>query len=376
MKKVLIMYATYGMGHKKIAEYIKDYFKEHSDFEIEMIDILKYSTPFFGFLTQKTFEKINFSIPYIWDIIYNAFNKNITLFPKKAVIMSTFKFKGLKKKIIEFNPDLVISTHSFCSTIISEYKKKEKLNTKLITIVTDYEAHKLWTDNEKYEDYLIIGNSLEKKELLKKGFPKNKIKDIGIPLSNDFDKVKYNKDKTIKEYNINKNLKTLVFFCSRGKITNEYAKELVKLKLSYNIIIVTGNNSKLKDSLKKIAQKYNNEHIKILGYINNVPELLNIADLVVTKPGGATVTECLYFNVPMLFIGKHAGQEKANAKFLEKQKCAIKVTKVKNMIKQIDRLLLNDKRLEKFKNNTKKINKKDAMKDLFELSNEVLEVRK
>ena len=97
MKKVLIMYATYGMGHKKIAEYIETYFKEQGNFEIEMVDILKYSTPFFGFLTQKTFEKINFSIPYIWDMIYNAFNKNITLFPKKAVIMSTFKFKGLKK---------------------------------------------------------------------------------------------------------------------------------------------------------------------------------------------------------------------------------------------------------------------------------------
>ena len=56
-----------------------------------------------------------------------------------------------------------------------------------------------------------------------------------------------------------------------------------------------------------------------MGYVNNVPELLNIADLVVTKPGGATVTECLYFNVPMLFIGKHSGQEKANCKYLEKQ---------------------------------------------------------
>ena len=38
-------------------------------------------------------------------------------------------------------------------------------------------------------------------------------------------------------------------------------------------------------------------------------ELLNIADLVVTKPGGETVTECLYFDVPMLFVGKHSGQE-------------------------------------------------------------------
>jgi len=373
MKKILIMYASYGMGHKKIAEYVENYFKENGNFIIETIDILQSSTPFLGDLSKKTFEKINFSIPFIYDFLYNAFNRKLSLFPKNTIILSWFRNKKLTNKIIEYNPDLVISTHSFCSTIISHFKKKNKINSKLITIVTDYEAHEFWLENEKQEDYLIIGNSIEKKELVKKGFPKDKIKDIGIPLSKEFEPSIYNKEKTFKTYELDAKLRTLVFFCSRGTITSSYVKELVKNKLDYNIIIVTGNNSKLKNKITKIKNEYKICNAKILGYVNNVPELLNIADLVVTKPGGATVTECLYFNVPMLFIGKHSGQEKANCKYLEKQKCAIKVQNKKKLLKEIDGLINNEKRLLKFKNNISKISKNDAMNKLYSLALELME---
>lgn len=373
MKKILIMYASYGTGHKKIAEYIENYFKENGNFKIETIDILQNSTPILGSLSKKTFEKMNFSIPFLWDFLYNVFNRKLYLFPKNAIMFSWFKNKKLKNKIIEYKPDLVISTHYFCSTIISHFKTKKKINSKLITIVTDYEAHEFWLENEKQEDYLIVGSAIEKKEIIKKGFSRHKIKDTGIPLSKEFDPKNYNREKTFETYNLNSKHKTLVFFCSRGNITSSYVKELVKNNLKYNIIIVTGNNTKLKQKITKIKEKEETNNIKILGYINNVPELLNIADLVVTKPGGATVTECLYFNVPMIFVGKHSGQEKANAKYLEQQKCALIVNSKKKLIKELKKILENDNKLLKYKNNISKISKKDAMEKLYSLALKLLE---
>jgi len=373
MKKILIMYASYGTGHKKIAEYIETYFKNNGNYEIENIDILKFSTPFLGKFSQKTFEKINFSIPYLWDILYNAFNRKLYLLTPKNLMLPLFNNKTLKRKIIEFNPDLVISTHYFCSSIISHYKKKKKINSKLITIVTDYEAHEFWLENEKNEDCLIIGNSIERKELIKKGFDKRKIKDTGIPLSDKFNVQNYDKEKIYKNYKLDSNKKTLLFFCSRGKITSSYVKEIVKHNLEYNVLIVTGSNAKLKNKIKNIKKQFGLSNAKILGYINNVPELLTIADLVITKPGGATVTECLYFNLPMLFIGRHSGQEKANAKYLEKQMCAFSASNPFEMLDKINILFKDEKKLLRLKNNTKKANKNDAMKKLYEIANEVME---
>ena len=373
MKKILIMYASYGTGHKKIAEYIETHFKKHGDFEIQTIDILNFSAPFFGKFSQKTYEKINFSTPKLWDLIYNISNRKIKLSSTSIGKFLLFKGKELEKKIIQYNPDLVITTHYFCSSIISDYKKSGKLNSGLITIVTDYKTHEFWLENIKYEDYIIIGNSQEKKELIKKGYDKKKIKDSGIPISDTFNSDNYDRKKTIKTYNLNPDKKTLLFFCSRGRITSSYVNELVKNQLDYNIIIVTGNNLKLKSKLEAEKKQYDVSNVKILGYVNNIPELLNIADLIVTKPGGATGTESLYFNVPMLFIGKHSGQEKGNAKFLERQKCAISSSSPFEMLEKINILFNDEKKLEKLKKNTKKVNKKDAMIKLFEIASEVME---
>ena len=42
-KKILIIYAPYGSGHKSIADKIGNYFEESSDLEIKILDVAKYS---------------------------------------------------------------------------------------------------------------------------------------------------------------------------------------------------------------------------------------------------------------------------------------------------------------------------------------------
>ena len=59
MKKLLITYASFGSGHKSVAEYVKDYFEEHSnEFEIKVIDVMEYGS-IFAKINQKIFN-LNF----------------------------------------------------------------------------------------------------------------------------------------------------------------------------------------------------------------------------------------------------------------------------------------------------------------------------
>ena len=54
-KRILLTYATYGNGHRAVAEYIESYFKKQDpELEILAIDLLMYSTPILGALTRKT----------------------------------------------------------------------------------------------------------------------------------------------------------------------------------------------------------------------------------------------------------------------------------------------------------------------------------
>ena len=53
-KKILIMYASYGSGHKAIANYIKEYInKNNDDIEVATLDILTNSMSGVGSISQK-----------------------------------------------------------------------------------------------------------------------------------------------------------------------------------------------------------------------------------------------------------------------------------------------------------------------------------
>ena len=65
------------------------------------------------------------------------------------------------------------------------------------------------------------------------------------------------------------------------------------------------------------------DSVRILEFTNEVPELMSISDLVVTKPGGLTTSESLASHLPMVIINPIPGQEEENAEFLESHGIAV-----------------------------------------------------
>ena len=123
----------------------------------------------------------------------------------------------------------------------------------------------------------------------------------------------------------------------------------------------------LTEKIDKLAKENNCKNIKILGYVNNVYEYMYASDLVVTKPGGLTVTECLYLHKPMLIINRNAGQEKGNYKYLVKNKFAIKTSHPYKFAKYLKEIANNDKILKNMQKALKKYGQKHALDDLFNL---------
>ena len=107
-KKVLIAYATYGSGHKTVAEYIYEYFKNNNskeELDIRIIDVLDYSNKL-GDLSKNLFEK-NFQLKgnFIFNTVYEFFDHRITTIPYKFITRTLFA-KDLEDYIIDFEPDI------------------------------------------------------------------------------------------------------------------------------------------------------------------------------------------------------------------------------------------------------------------------------
>ena len=370
--KILIFYASYGGGHLNAAKSINDYIiNNYPNNDVELIDCIKYVNKTIEKLTTAAYREMAKKAPWAWGKIYSDSQKGplAHLSSRSNKIMAIKLLRLLREK----QPDVIISTHPFGSQMCSYLKRKNKITAKIATIMTDFSPHDQWLVGHKFTDYFFVANDKMKNYLISKGITENKISVTGIPISNRFLKT-YNKKEILDTYNLSEDKFTVLFFgggefglgkTKTAEIFESFVQESLKEKIQ--IIAIAGKNPKMKASFKEIVSKYSvnttttnttdttdiTNNVKILEFTNQVPELMSISDLVVTKPGGLTTSESLASHLPMLIINPIPGQEEENAEFLEDKGIAIWLRKNDDSKLIIENLLADNQKLNLMKENTK-----------------------
>ena len=373
MKKILIFYASYGGGHLNAAKSINEYLLEnYKNYDTELIDCMKYVNKTVEKLTTAAYREAAKKAPWVWGKIYSDSQKGplAHLSTRSNKIMAIKLLKLLREK----QPDLIISTHPFGSQMCSYLKRKGKITSKIATIMTDFAPHDQWLVGSDYTDFYFVAHDKMKSYLINKGIDEKMIFDTGIPLSNRFSK-KYNRQKILKDFNLADDKINILFFgggeFGLGKArTIEIFEKFVKYASSKDmqIIAIAGKNEKMKAEFERIVSWNNFEkNSAVLEFTNQVPELMSISNLVVTKPGGLTTTESLASELPMIIINPIPGQEEENAEFLESRGVGIWIRKNSNVDKILNVLFLNPNRLERMKKNTKLLAKPNSTKNICEI---------
>ena len=370
MKKILISYASYGGGHLSAAKNIKEYIEEnYKDTQVILFDFMRYINKVIDKVSVKTYSKINKNIPWLWGKIY--YHTQDPIFERIFSLSNKILSYKLARIFRLEKPDIIISTHFFSGHICSILKKNGKINSIIATVITDYgkDPYNEWISGHEYMDYIFVAHSGIKKTLIKKGVDENKIFDTGIPVSSRF-LVNYNKKEILNLFNFSENKKNILFFgggeMGLGKSkTIDIFDTLVKEHPEFQIIAIAGKNESLKKSFEEIVNKYKlNNSVQIIGFTNKIPKLMQISDVVFTKPGGLTTTECLVSNLPIIIINPIPGQETENADFLENSGCGIWLKKNDNISEFLNKILRDTNKLSTMKENTKLIAKPNSTRDI------------
>ena len=124
----------------------------------------------------------------------------------------------------------------------------------------------------------------------------------------------------------------------------------------------------MKNKFQELADNSNmSGDIKIMEYTNNVPELMSVSDLVVTKPGGLTTSESLASGLPIIVINPIPGQEFQNAEFLEEKGVGIWIKSSTNINETLHSLLNNPEKFKQMKINAKLLAKKYSTRDICKI---------
>ncbi len=370
-KKIMIFYGSYGGGHLSAARSIKEYIENnYKDIEVQMVDCIEYVNKFINKVTTKAYSDMAKVAPWAWGYVYKKSEKGIIAkFSNDSNKLMAYK---LYKLIKEFQPDYIISTHPFSSQMCAYLKKKGKADFKLATVTTDYAPHDQWLLYHEEVDFFFVAHDGMKDALIAKGIDAKKVYSTGIPLSNRFLQ-HYNKKAILSEFGLQEKKKIVLFF-GGGKMGLGKAKTLEILKIlaenftDLQIVAISGKNKEMNEQFKEIvAANSRADSIKVLEYTDQVPELMTIADLVITKPGGLTTTESLASGLPIIIINPIPGQEEENAEFLEKNKVGVWIKKEDNTKEVLTNIFSNPTKMKEMKIAARILAKKNSTADICKI---------
>ena len=285
MKNILIFYASYGGGHLNAAKSINEYIlNNYKNYNVELIDCMKYVNKAVEKVTTAAYREAAKSMPWVWGRIYADSQKG----PLAHLSTRTNKILAIKllRLLREKKPDLIISTHPFSSQMCSYLKRKGKIST----IMTDFAPHEQWLVGKDFTDFYFVANNKMKEYLIQKNIPDHKVFVTGIPLSNRFLQT-YNREEILHNYNLVDGKQIILFFgggeFGLGKTrTFDIFEAFVNLNKNFQIVAIAGKNEKMKTKFEEIVEKNNaSDRVRVLDFTNQVPELMSISDVVVTKPG-------------------------------------------------------------------------------------------
>jgi len=360
--RILIATVTAGGGHIAAAAALEEAWRAlRPDDVVERLDLIRFFSPLHKKVHEDGYVQLVERAPELWGMLFGKTdNPKVArrLSKLRRVFPSSSRNKFIRH-LKQFKPDAVLCTHYLPLETLGLLKKiseggvprrpnlMEKMGARrarpsdsykhpfVVSIVTDFEAYALWMD--ACVDLYCVAAEETKARLVARGATAANAVATGIPIAAKF-LSKPDPRAVRKHYGLRDDQPVLLVLgggFGMGPVA-EILTELDKVPGQFQTLVVTGRNEELR---RKLASQTRKHPTHVLGFSTNMHELMAVADLIITKPGGLTTSEALALGKPLFILNPIPGQEAANSDFLLERSAAVKVNRVEDLPFRIEKLL-------------------------------------
>lgn len=311
-RHILFLFSDTGGGHRSAAEAIIEaleltYGKRVT---IELLDFIKEYAP--RPLNQMpAWYPYMVRVPDFWGVNYQLSDGWRRT---RAVLNVSYPYtrQALQRMKQQHPADLIVSVHPLATSQI--VRALGKTRPPFATVVTDLvTTHAFWY--EPGVDLCIVPTEGAKQRALKYRVPEAKIRVVGLPVADRFCQPVQDRQKLRQElgWHTDQPMVLLVGGGDGMGPLGKTAEAISAANLPVGMAVVTGRNKKLKESLE--ARSWSS-FTKIYGFVRNMPDMMQAADILVTKAGPGTICEALNAGLPMILYSRLPGQEDGNISYV------------------------------------------------------------
>lgn len=354
----------------RAAEAIEKAFNQAKDAgsrEVLHVDVLNYTNKLFRHLYSKAYIDLVNKMPEVPGWVYDKLDKPWKN-ERRRLALDKLNTRPFVKLLRDYKPDLIVCTHFLPAEIVSWLKAKERLASRQVIIVTDFDVHAMWLVHH-YEHYFVaIDEARVYLEVL--GIPPEKITVSGIPIDPVFG-IRKDKQEMRAKHRLAPDRTTILLSAGGFGVgsVDALVNSLLPLQHRAQIVAICGRNEELKKRLTKLAARTKPDAtvlLKPFGYTKEMDELMTASDLVLGKPGGLTTSEALAKGLVFVIVNPIPGQEERNSDHLLEGGVAIRCNNLPTMSYKLDRLLGDPRRVQSMKTNALRMGHPNSAKDIVE----------
>ncbi|NCC30952.1 MAG: galactosyldiacylglycerol synthase, partial [Chloroflexia bacterium] len=289
--RVLILSASVGSGHKAAAAAIEQAFQRYPEFEVINQDALQHTSRIYQVAATDAYfalvKENPWSVGWLYDYNDEPFKNERGL----SRVLNMLNGQPLVKLIEDYHPDIIICTHFMPAGIAAQLLLEERINSRLGIVTTDYDFQGMWL-SRSFNHYFV---ALEEARALLASFgvDDERITVSGIPVTPQFTEP-FDGTEVCERYNLQLDLPTLLVSAGAlgGGPALEIVEQIMGMKTPVQTIVVCGRNQPLRQAVTTLTSA-KAEHFRVLGFTNEMPDLMRTATLFVGKPGGLSTAECM-----------------------------------------------------------------------------------
>jgi processive 1,2-diacylglycerol beta-glucosyltransferase len=356
-KSILILHASVGAGHTRAAKAVAAALAlETPDARVVVVDALDLARPLFKRVYGKGYLDLVEKAPSLFGYLFELTDRRPSpraLGDKMRRAVQRWGVHELSELLTRGGWDAIVNTHFLAPELIAALRRAGKMTAPQLTVVTDYDAHRIWAHQPT--DHYCVAGPLAAASLRAHGVAPAAIEITGIPVDPSFS-VPLDRDAARRSFGLSGGYPVVVQSAGGhgvGPLEDVY-RALLASTVPSEIVVVCGRNEDARKRLTAIRPP-GRHRAKIFGFTDRMRELMASADLLVTKPGGLTVSESLACGLPMALINPIPGQEERNADYLLENGVAVKAGSPAALTGKVEDLLSSEARLAEMRRRAKKL---------------------
>lgn len=306
MKKVLILTASFGDGHNAAARSVHDAIRlTNPDVDVRVLDLFDVAYGPLNTVMKAFYRVVVKHAPKVWARLFQMFDDPVTF--RRQVKSAGRLHRAMRRLMENESPNAIVSTYPVYSHVLANlYPDIAKRRFKLSTVVTDsISVCSAWY--LAYSDAFIVANEQTAAVLLKNGVARDRVCELGFPVNPKFTQPpKFDPP-------IGAAHPRVLYVINTGKaLVDDTLERLLEMNKTCHLTITTGRDVALRRKLTE-RLKHFGARVQVMGWTDQMPQMLMSHHLLVAKAGGAIVQEAIAAKCPMIINQVIPGQEEGNA---------------------------------------------------------------